>query len=129
MKILFVDDESDLLELGEIFLKKEEPELDIDTTISPTEGIKKIEKKEYDAIVSDYDMPSMNGIEFYQELEKKGCSNIPFIVFTGSGEEELRDKCLNVGADHFMRKGSNPKAKFSKLANSVKKEIEEYNNS
>ncbi len=127
MKVLFVDDERDLLELGEIFLKKEEPELDIDTTISPTKGIEKIEQEEYDAIISDYDMPSMNGIEFYEELKKKGHSNTPFIVFTGCGEKELENKCLNVGADHFMKKGSNPKAKFSKLANSVKSEIENKN--
>lgn len=119
MKILFVDDEKDLLELGKIFLTKENPNLDVETTNSPKKGIEKIKKDDFDAIVSDYDMPRMNGLEFYKELKNNGYANIPFIVFTGCGEKKVEKKFKEVGADDYLEKGSNPKEKFTVLANEV----------
>ncbi len=127
MKVLFVDDEPDLLELGKIFLQKEKPRLEIDTAPSPIEGIEKLDQDEYDAIISDYDMPKMDGLEFYQNLQQNGHSELPFIVFTGSGKDDLEEKAQQIGVDEYMRKGGNPKSKFSKLAEKVSEKIEEGN--
>ncbi len=127
MKVLFVDDEPDLLELGKLFLQKENPQLKIETAPSAHEGIEKLEKEEFDAIISDYDMPKMDGLEFYRALKQNGHSNLPFIVFTGSGKDGLEEKAQEAGVDDYMRKGGNPKAKFSELADVVNEKINDGN--
>lgn len=123
MKILFIDDEPDLLELGKIFLQKEDPQLNIETAPSAIEGMEKLEEEEFDAIISDYDMPKVDGLEFYENLQQNGYRDIPFIVFTGSGKDGLKEKAEEVGVDDYMRKGGNPKAKFSELAETINDKI------
>lgn len=53
MKILLVDDESDILEQTEVFLERE-VDLNIDTITSAGEALKLLENNDYDCIVSDY---------------------------------------------------------------------------
>jgi CheY-like chemotaxis protein len=43
-----------------------------------------IQKKQYDTVVSDFQMPEMNGIEFLKKIRTSG-NTIPFIIFTGKG--------------------------------------------
>lgn len=129
MKVLFVDDERDLLELGKLFLQKEDPQLSIETAPSAIEGMEKLEQEEFDAIISDYDMPKMDGLEFYKNLQQNGHSHLPFIVFTGSGKNGLEEKAKKAGVDEYMRKGGNPKAKFSELAEAINSKINERDNS
>ena len=69
----------------------------------------------YDAIVSDYQMPGMNGIEFLQHIRHSG-NTLPFIIFTGKGREEVVIEAINSGADSYLQKGGNPQSQFAELA-------------
>lgn len=120
MKVLFVDDEPDLAELAKLFLKKQSSKLVIETANSAIEGLKKIKNSEFDAVISDYDMPKMDGLEFFEALKEEG-KELFFIVFTGSGRDGLKEEAEEMGVDGYLRKGGNPKEKFSKLAETVMK--------
>ncbi|MFW6305476.1 MAG: response regulator, partial [Candidatus Saliniplasma sp.] len=63
IKTLLVDDDSSLLEQAKIFLEKISDELDVSTVSSAEKGLKLLDKERYDVIVSDYQMPVMNGLE------------------------------------------------------------------
>ena len=58
----------------------------------------------YDAIISDYQIPDMDGIEFLKKVRSSG-NSIPFIIFTGKGREEVVIEALNAGADFYLQKG------------------------
>lgn len=105
MKVLFVDDEADILELAKIYLEEEGRRFDIDTAPSAEEALKKSSTDEYDAIVSDCQMPKMDGLEFLRDLRQDRESDIPFIIFTGRGREEVAIEALNLGADMYLQKG------------------------
>ena len=47
-----------------------------------------LESKQFDAVVSDYQMPEMSKIDFLKHLRAKG-NDVPFILFTGKGREEV----------------------------------------
>jgi len=134
INILYVDDEEDLLLVGKKFLEKD-LEIKVDTVDSAELGIKMLEKKYYDAIVSDYQMPKMDGIEFLKYINdnfKK--RKIPFIIFTGRGREEVVIEALNNGATFYMQKGGEPKSQFAELISKLKiaarkKELEDTNES
>jgi PAS domain S-box-containing protein len=73
----------------------------------------------YDVIVSDFQMPHMDGIEFLKQVRAvKG--DIPFILFTGRGREEVVIEAINSGADFYLQKGGQPKAQFAELAHKIR---------
>lgn len=71
--------------------------------------------KKYDVVVSDYVLPGKNGLDFLKELRDRG-NNIPFILFTGKGREEVSVKALNLGADRFFNKFGQPETVYGELA-------------
>lgn len=84
-KILIVDDYRPFVDLLSALLGEEG---DIDTANNGVEGLSKLETNHYDAIISDVDMPSLDGISFYKEAHK----NEPdlrdrFIFLTGSNDD------------------------------------------
>jgi PAS domain S-box-containing protein len=120
--VLYVDDEENLLEIGKLFLE-DKGDLNVDTTASAIEAIEKIKTRSYDAIVSDYQMPKMDGIEFLKQVR---CifGNIPFILFTGKGREEVAIQAINNGADFYLQKGGDPTAQFAELDHDIRVAVE-----
>ena len=53
-------------------------------------------------------------------------SDIPFIIFTGKGREEVAIKALNLGADRYIQKGGDPKSQYNVLARAIENEVEYY---
>lgn len=115
--VLLVDDEPTLLDLTKIFLERN-GEFRIDTSISVADAMEKMQVASYDAIVSDYEMPGMDGIEFLKSVRSSD-SKIPFIIFTGKGREEVVIEAINNGADFYLQKGGAPKAQFAELTHKI----------
>ncbi len=124
MKVLLVDDEPDFLEQLSILLEKENDRLDIDATTSANSALEKIKEDDYDAVVSDYSMPRMDGLDFLVAL-RDGDYNMPFILLTGKGREEVAMEALNLGADRYVRKGMEPKYQARVIAETLVSEIDE----
>ena len=62
-RILYVDDEPMLLDIGKLFLERN-GQFKVDTYTSASDGLTFLKSENYDAIVSDYQMPGINGIDF-----------------------------------------------------------------
>jgi len=120
--ILYVDDEPMLLELARLFLEKN-GDFRVDTVTSATEALDILAKTSYDCIISDYQMPEMDGIIFLKTFRSKG-NVAPFIIFTGKGREEVVIEALNNGADFYLQKGGDPKSQFVELAHKVRQAIQ-----
>ncbi|MCU0632127.1 MAG: PAS domain S-box protein [Methanolinea sp.] len=121
LRILYVDDEPALLDICRIFLEKGGG-FEVITESSGFSALDRLAGEHFDAVISDYQMPGMDGIEFLKEVRARG-DTIPFIIFTGKGREEVVIQALNEGADHYLQKGGHPKAQFVELAHKVKTSI------
>ncbi len=121
INILYVDDETSLLELGKLFLEMSS-DLRVETALSAKEALTVIKDAQYDAIISDYQMPVMDGISFLKTLRAEG-NNVPFILFTGRGREEVVIEALNSGADFYLQKGGDPTSQFKELEHKVKEAV------
>ncbi len=117
MKVLLVDDDLLFLELSKTFL---EVFYDItsDTVNSAKEALQRLENDSYDVVISDYDMPFMDGIMFLKAIRDKRI-NIPFIMFTGVDREELMHQAIENGANFFIEKIGDPKAQYSELSKMI----------
>ncbi len=109
---------------AEIFLEKEVGELNIEPVPSARKALEALEESDYDAIVSDYQMPEMNGLEFLKVVREEKNNDIPFIVFTGKGREDVAMEALNLGADRYLQKGGNPTTQYGVLAQAIVQEVE-----
>ncbi len=118
IRVLYVDDEPYLLSIGKIFLEKS-GDFFVETVGSADAALKLLKEKNYDVIISDYQMPEMDGITFLKQLKRTG-NNTPFIIFTGRGREEVVIEALNEGADFYLQKGGEPKSQFAELANKIR---------
>ena len=117
IRILYIDDEPALLELTKLFLEKK-GRFTVDTLEDSLEAAESILGGDYDAVVSDYQMPSKDGISLLKEVRAAG-STVPFIIFTGKGREDIVIEALNNGADFYLQKGGNPRAQFAELTHQI----------
>jgi PAS domain S-box-containing protein len=118
LRILHVDDDKCILEVVENVLEMEN-NFDVDNALSVAEAYNKIGQQIYDVIVSDYEMPQKNGLQFLQELREKQ-NRIPFVIFTGKGREEVAVKALNLGADGYYNKQGSPECVYGELAHGIR---------
>jgi len=123
MKILLVDDEKGLLEQAKIYLERIGEEIEVIPVSSAEEALEMMDEDDFDEIVSDYQMPDIDGLDFLREVREERESDIPFIMFTGKGREEVAMNALNLGADRYLQKGGDPSAQYSVLAQAIEQEI------
>lgn len=116
--VLYVDDESTHLNVGKTFLEKTEG-ITVDTVSSAKKALALEKFPQYDAIVSDYEMPAMDGIEFLKQIRGSG-NTVPFILFTGKGREEVAIQALHEGADFYIKKGGDPGSLYTELAHMIR---------
>lgn len=118
MRILLIDDEKAILEIAKVFLEQEQG-FKVETSLSALEALDKLKRDRFDVIVSDYQMPGMNGIELLKKLKSAG-DTTPYILFTGRGREDVAIDALNNGASFYLQKGGDPKSQFAELVNMIK---------
>ena len=120
-RVLYVDDEAGLLDVGKSFLERS-GDLHVDTALSALDVGRLMRENSYEAIISDYQMPEMNGIELLKSVRAMDTS-IPFILFTGKGREEVVIEALNYGVTFYVQKGGDPVSQFMELEHKVKKAV------
>ncbi|MFW9992762.1 MAG: PAS domain S-box protein [Candidatus Odinarchaeota archaeon] len=123
IRVLHVDDEVFYTELTKECLADIYGDtIVIDSLTNPEMIFEKLKECNYDVIVSDYKMPGMDGLELLSLLRKQN-NDIPFIMFTGRGREEVAIKSLNLGADYYLKKGGDPDSQFSELGHIIKQVV------
>ncbi len=124
IEILYVDDEPSLLEICKEFLETR-GDITVDTIGSGQAALRRMAEKRYDAIISDYQMPTMDGITLLKTI-RANRDDIPFILFTGRGREEVAIDALNNGADAYIQKGGTPSVQFTVLRHRIKQAVDRH---
>ena len=115
--ILYVDGDKDILHSSKLLLEMKGL-FKIDHALSVEEAFEKLKILSYDAVISDFELPKKNGLQFLKEL-KDLKNDIPFILFTSKGGEEVAVEALNLGADGYFNKLGNPTAAYRELAHGI----------
>lgn len=120
-EILYVDDEPSLLELGRLYL--ESNGFTVETTDSAITALELLKTRQFDAIISDYQMPVMDGIEFLKIVHRDH-GKTPFIIFTGKGREEVAIQAFENGASSYIQKGGEPQSQFAELSHKIQDAVD-----
>lgn len=100
-KIIIIDDTKVFLKIFSSFLK----EYEVETFLDPKEGLEAIKKNAPDLVLSDLEMPGMNGIELLKEVRRdKALKNLPFIICTSHNTDDLLEEAFRAGVTDFLGK-------------------------
>lgn len=98
IKILHIDDDSDQCTFLKLFLEQLNPIFRVTTVQEPTKLMRLVRDGDYDCVVSDYKMPFLNGVDLVERI--RDISNIPFILYTGQGSDEVAEHAFTKGANY-----------------------------
>lgn len=115
--ILHVDDDTDFAELSALFLERQSESFEVVSEHSAADGITRLSNENFDCIVSDYQMPGRSGLEFFDKIPQE-YSDIPFILFTGQGSEEIASDAFSVGVTDYLQKETGAD-QYTVLANRI----------
>jgi PAS domain S-box-containing protein len=123
VRVLHVDDEPSFGDLVATYLERADESFEVLTVTSPSEAIDRLaDDGRIDCIVSDYDMPRMDGIELLERV-RSAYPDLPFVLFTGKGSEEVASQALAAGATDYLQKQSGTE-QYELLANTVGNAVE-----
>lgn len=104
-RILVVDDSITVRETERNLLEQEGYHVEI--AVDGMDGWNATRTEQYDLIISDIDMPRMNGFELVENIKNDDrFKNIPVIIISYKDREEDRMRGLDAGADYYLTKGS-----------------------
>ncbi|EMA31919.1 PAS domain S-box protein [Haloarcula japonica] len=124
IRILHVDDEPNFADLTATFLEREDDRFTVETATSASAGKERLEQSQFDCVVSDYEMPGQNGIAFLKSVREQ-YPDLPFILFTGKGSEEVASDSISAGVTDYLQKEGGTD-QYAILANRITNAVEHY---
>ncbi len=123
LSVLLVDDEPSMTDMMKVVLSNKAPHFSLSATNSGQECLEYLSANKVDCIISDYQMPEMDGMELLKNIRIQG-NKVPFIFFTGQGNEEVAREAFKEGANDYFTK-SVGFAHFTRIINSVEQAIKQ----
>jgi len=117
VRVLHVDDEPGFAEMAGEFLEREDDRIKAVTAVDASEACELLAEEDVDCVVSDFDMPGKTGIEFLEAV-REDHPDLPFILFTGKGSEEVASDAISAGATDYLQKEAGTD-QYTILANRV----------
>ncbi|CCQ34019.1 Signal-transducing histidine kinase protein [Halorhabdus tiamatea SARL4B] len=124
IRVLHVDDEPDLAAVTGEYLQREDDRITVGTAASASEGLDELAEETVDCVVSDYDMPGQDGIEFLETVREE-YPDLPFILYTGKGSEAVASDAIGAGVTDYLQKESGADH-YRLLANRIVNAVERY---
>jgi PAS domain S-box-containing protein len=123
IRVLHVDDQADFADLTATALEREDDRLSVEAMTSGDEVLERLTDG-IDCVVSDYDMPGRNGIEVLEAIRER-YPDLPFILFTGKGSEEVASEAISAGVTDYLEKEGGL-SQYTVLANRIRNAVDQY---
>ncbi|MUW14409.1 PAS domain-containing protein [Halorubrum sp. CBA1125] len=124
LRVLHVEDDPDLAALTATYLEREDDRFEVATATRATEGLDRLAEANFDCIVSDYDMPGATGVEFLEAVREE-YPDLPFILYTGKGSEEVASEAISAGVTDYLQKEAGT-SQYTVLAHRISNVVAQY---
>ncbi|WP_081927508.1 PAS domain S-box protein [Halobellus rufus] len=126
IEIMHIDDDPSIADLVATVLEREHDSFNIHSKTDPEEALEVLTEGEItvDCIVCDYDMPGLDGLSVLERV-RETYPDLPFILFTGKGSEEIASEAISAGVTDYLQKTGGTD-QYSVLANRIQNAVEGY---
>ena len=111
-KVLMVEDDLEITELLELFLKQYN--IDLISLINPSDALKLLKKEKFDLILLDLGLPQMDGLELCKIIKKEYPST-PVIISTARADVTDKVIAFDYGADDYIAKPYEPRELVARI--------------
>lgn len=118
--VLHVDDDAMFSDLVATYLEQLDDDITVLTEDDAGAALDRLAHHPVDCIISDYEMPGMDGLELLGEVRER-YPNIPFILFTGRGSEDVASEAINAGVSAYVQKAGSES--YELLTNQVQNNV------
>ncbi|WP_436346651.1 bacterio-opsin activator domain-containing protein [Natronorubrum sp. FCH18a] len=122
--VLIVDNEPGFADLAGEMVERERDAIVAEAATNAEEALEALEERAVDCIVSDYEMPTLTGLELLERVRDTD-PDLPFILFTGRGSEEIASEAIAAGVTQYLQKESG-KEQYALLANQITNAVSQY---
>lgn len=124
IRILHVDDDPGFADMAAGFLERQDEPIAVETATNPNDALDVLSEIDVDCIVSDFDMPELNGIEFL-ETARDNYPGLLFILYTGKGSEEVASDAISAGVTDYIQKERGT-SHYDVLGNRIKNTVDQH---
>jgi PAS domain S-box-containing protein len=124
IRVLLVDDRPSVADLTATYLERVSDDISVCIEESAEDGLDRLRNESFDCVVSDYEMPESDGLEFLADVRELE-ADLPFVLFTGRGSEEIASEAISAGVTDYLQKGSG-RERYEVLANRVENAVAQY---
>jgi len=123
IRVLLVDDDPDLATMTATYLKRQDDQFAVETAIGADAALERLDDG-IDCVVSDYEMPEKTGTELLEAV-REAYPDLPFILYTGKGSEEIASDAISAGVTDYLQK-ERGSGQYAVLANRIENAVEAY---
>jgi len=123
IRVLHVDDDRLFLDTATAFVERETEDVAVIPEIDPEAALERFAAERFDCVVSDYDMPAVNGLELLRRIRERD-TDVPFVLYTGKGSEEIAAEAIQEGVDAYIPKETGS-AQYAVLANRIRSLVDQ----
>jgi len=126
IRVLHVDDDQQFREVTAEWLARLDDDIDVVTEGSVADALDLLsrESEAIDCVVSDYDMPGTDGLDFLDAVREEH-PQLPFLLFTGKGSEQVASDAMARDATGYLQKRGG-REQYELLANRIRNAVEQY---
>jgi PAS domain S-box-containing protein len=124
IRVRHVDDDPAFVELTARLLEREDDRLEVTGVTGAEARLDAFEAEPFDCVVSDYDMPGTDGLAFLEAIRERD-EAVPFVLFTGEGNERVAGEAISAGVTDYLQKGAGDD-QYAVLANRVTNAVAAY---
>jgi CheY-like chemotaxis protein len=121
IRVLHADDDEDLFLVAKRQIEKIDPSIKMNFISSPYDVLEHVDS--YDCLILDYKMPEFDGIQLAFTIRET--SDIPIIIYTGHGGEDVVSVALEAGVDDYVQKESG-ESHYQLFSKRIRAVVEKY---
>ncbi|GAA0231621.1 response regulator [Haladaptatus pallidirubidus] len=121
IRVLHVEDNQFFATVASDILQQKLDDVEVHTENAPHDALNRLKEEQFDCVVSDYEMPGMNGLELLDSVREIR-PELPFILMTGGGSENTASRAISAGVTDYLQKGDG-RRQFVSLANRIENAV------
>jgi len=121
IRVLLVDEDVDVLDVTKTFLESENDDFAVTTVTAAEEALELIEREAFDAVVTDYRMPEMDGLSLAESVRDVG-SEVPVVLFTAYQGTDLDRAVADAELAGYVEKRTGTE-QYDELAEAVREAL------